>query len=401
MQVESGEGITLKRIYMDYSATTPVKQEVLDAMLPYFTEHFGNASSIHGYGQDAKRALEASRATIAGTIGAPADTFYFTGGGSEADNWALKGVMKANLNKGNHLITCKIEHHGILHTCETLEKEGFEVTYLDVDSEGMVSLEALEAAIKPNTVMISIMFINNEIGTMQPIAEIGKIARKHGVIFHTDAVQALGNVKINVDELNVDLMSFSAHKIYGPKGIGGLYIRKGIKIQNLIEGGAQERKRRAGTENIPGAVGFAKAAEIANDNLAAHIEKLTYLRDRLVKGILESVEYSKYNGHPTLRHPGNVNVCFEFIEGEALLLSLNAKGIAGSSGSACTSGSLDPSHVLMSIGLPHEIAHGSLRLSLGDFNTEQDVDYAVESLVEIVHKLRMMSPLYDKVKGGK
>ncbi len=391
----------MKRIYMDYSATTPVKQEVLDAMLPYFTEHFGNASSIHGYGQDAKRALEASRATIAGTIGAPADTFYFTGGGSEADNWALKGVMKANQNKGNHLITCKIEHHGILHTCETLEKEGFEVTYLDVDSEGMVSLEALEAAIKPNTVMISIMFINNEIGTMQPIAEIGKIARKHGLIFHTDAVQALGNVKINVDELNVDLMSFSAHKIYGPKGIGGLYIRKGIKIQNLIEGGAQERKRRAGTENIPGVVGFAKAAEIAHENLDAHIEKLTYLRDRLVKGIMESVEYSKYNGHPTLRHPGNVNICFEFIEGEALLLSLNAKGIAGSSGSACTSGSLDPSHVLMSIGLPHEIAHGSLRLSLGDFNTEEEVDYAVESLVEVVHKLRMMSPLYDKVKGGK
>lgn len=391
----------MKRIYMDYSATTPVKQEVLDAMLPYFTEHFGNASSIHGYGQDAKRALEASRATIAGTIGAPADTFYFTGGGSEADNWALKGVMKANLSKGNHLITCKIEHHGILHTCETLEKEGFEVTYLDVDSEGMVSLEALEASIKPNTVMISIMFINNEIGTMQPIAEIGKIARKHGLIFHTDAVQALGNVKINVDELNVDLMSFSAHKIYGPKGIGGLYIRKGIKIQNLIEGGAQERKRRAGTENIPGIVGFAKAAEIAHENLDAHIEKMTYLRDRLVKGILESVEYSKYNGHPTLRHPGNVNVCFEFIEGEALLLSLNAKGIAGSSGSACTSGSLDPSHVLMSIGLPHEIAHGSLRLSLGDFNTEEEVDYAVESLVEVVHKLRMMSPLYDKIKGGK
>ncbi len=391
----------MKRIYMDYSATTPVKQEVLDAMLPYFTEHFGNASSIHGYGQDAKKALEASRATIAGTIGAPADTFYFTGGGSEADNWALKGVMKANKNKGNHLITCKIEHHGILHTCETLEKEGFEVTYLDVDSEGMISLETLEAAIKPSTVMISIMFVNNEIGTMQPIAEIGKIARKHGLIFHTDAVQALGNVRINVDELNVDLMSFSAHKIYGPKGIGGLYIRKGIKIQNLIEGGAQERKRRAGTENLPGVVGFAKAAEIANENLDAHIEKLTYLRDRLVKGILESVEYSKSNGHPTLRHPGNVNVCFEFIEGEALLLSLNAKGIAGSSGSACTSGSLDPSHVLMSIGLPHEIAHGSLRLSLGDFNTEEEVDYAVESLVEVVHKLRMMSPLYDKVKGGK
>jgi cysteine desulfurase len=391
----------LKRIYMDYSATTPVKQEVLDEMLPYFTEHFGNASSIHGYGQDAKKVLEASRAKIASIIGAPADTFYFTGGGSEADNWALKGVMNANKNKGNHLITCKIEHHGVLHTCEALEKEGVEVTYLNVDSEGMINLEALEAAIKPTTVMISIMFINNEIGTMQPIAEIGKIARKHGVIFHTDAVQALGNVKIDVDELNVDLMSFSAHKIYGPKGIGGQYIRKGIKIQNLIEGGAQERKRRAGTENIPGVVGFAKAAEIAHDNLDAHIEKLKYLRDRLVKGILESVAYSKSNGHPTLRHPGNVNVCFEFIEGEALLLSLNAKGIAGSSGSACTSGSLDPSHVLMSIGLPHEIAHGSLRLSLGDFNTEEEVDFAVESLVEIVHKLRMMSPLYDKVKGGK
>ncbi len=391
----------MKRIYMDYSATTPVKQEVLDTMMPYFTDIYGNASSIHGFGQDAKRALESARATIAKTMGTTPETIYFTAGGSESDNWALKGVMRANKAKGNHMITTKIEHHGILHTCSALEKEGFEVTYLDVDSQGRINLADLEAAITEKTVLISVMFINNEIGTMQDIGAIGKIAKAHNVIFHTDAVQAYGNVKIDVSALNIDLMSISSHKIYGPKGVGALYIKKGIRIQNIIEGGAQERNRRAGTENIPGIMGFAKAAELAHENLDEHIKRLSALRDRLAKGITESIDYSRYNGHPTERHPGNVSVCFEFIEGEALLLSLDAKGIGGSSGSACTSGSLDPSHVLLAIGLPHEIAHGSLRLSIGDFTTEEDVDYAVEALKEIVHKLRMMSPLYDRVLGGK
>lgn len=392
----------MKKIYLDYSATTPVKKEVLDTMLPYFTEIYGNASSIHSFGQEAKRDLDAARATIAKTINTTPDTFYFTGGGSESDNWALKGIMRANRKKGNHLITTKIEHHGILHTAAALEKEGFEVTYLDVDAEGLISLEALEAAITDQTVLISVMFINNEIGTMQPIKAIGEIAHKHGVLFHTDAVQAYGNVKIDVQDMNIDAMSVSAHKIYGPKGIGGMYLKRGIRIQNIIEGGAQERNRRAGTENIAGIVGFAKAATLADESLEAHRTKLIALRDKLAQGILDAIPYSKYNGHPTERHPGNVNICFEFIEGEALLLSLDAKGIAGSSGSACTSGSLDPSHVLLAIGLPHEIAHGSLRLSIGDFTTEEDVAYTIESLKEIVQRLRMMSPLYDKVlKEGK
>lgn len=390
----------MKRIYLDYSATTPVKQEVVNEMLPYFTEHFGNASSIHSYGQEAKKFLESARERVAKTLNTTPDTVYFTAGGSEADNWALKGIMHAYKEKGKHLITSKIEHHAILHTCEALEKEGYEVTYLDVDSQGLISLDELEKAIRPDTVLISIMFINNEIGTMQSIEAISKIAHDHKVLFHTDAVQAYGNVKIDVKELGIDLMSISSHKIYGPKGVGALYARKGLRMENLIEGGAQERKRRAGTENIPGIIGFAKAAELADQNLQAHTEHLVALRDRLVKGILSSIDYVRYNGHPTQRHPGNVNVCFEFIEGEALLLSLNAKGISGSSGSACTSGSLDPSHVLLAIGLPHEIAHGSLRLTIGDFTTEEDVDYTVEALKEVVQKLRMMSPLYDRVKGG-
>ncbi|GAB6108844.1 cysteine desulfurase NifS [Fusibacter bizertensis] len=391
----------MRKIYLDYSATTPVKKEVVEEMLPYFTEHYGNASSIHSFGQDAKRALEKARTQVASTMGASADSLYFTAGGSESDNWAIKGVMHANKAKGNHMITCKIEHHAVLHTCAALEKEGFEVTYLDVDSEGLIDLDALKSAIRPTTVLISIMFINNEIGTMQPVAEISKIAHEHGVLFHTDAVQAYGNVKIDVTSMGIDLMSISSHKIYGPKGVGALYIKKGIKIQNLIEGGAQEKKRRAGTENIAGIMGFAKAAQMADDILSTHAQKLIQLRERLVKGILENIDYVKYNGHPTLRHPGNVNVCFEFIEGEALLLSLNAKGIGGSSGSACTSGSLDPSHVLLAIGLPHEIAHGSLRLTIGDFTTEEDVDYTVEALKEVVQKLRLMSPLYDRIQGGK
>jgi cysteine desulfurase len=386
---------------LDYSATTPVKEEVINEMLPYFTETFGNASSIHGFGQAAKSALEQARSTVAKTLNTTPDTVYFTAGGSESDNWAIKGVMLANKSKGNHIITSKIEHHAILHTCEALEKEGYEVTYLDVDDQGQIRLEELEAAIRPTTVIVSIMFINNEIGTMQPIKAISDIVHKHGAIFHSDAVQAYGNVDLDVNALGIDLLSLSSHKIYGPKGVGALYIKKGIRIQNLIEGGAQEKKRRAGTENIPGIMGFAKAAEIAHETLEQHVLKLTVLRDRLLKGILENIDYVKHNGHPTQRHPGNVNVAFEFIEGESLLLSLNAKGIAGSSGSACTSGSLDPSHVLLAIGLPHEIAHGSLRLTIGDFTTEEDVDYTIEALKEVVQKLRMMSPLYDRIQGGK
>ena len=397
---ESNGGSELKRIYLDYSATTPVKEDVVKEMLPYFTENFGNASSIHSYGQEAKKVLEQARERIAKTINTTPDTVYFTAGGSEADNWALKGVMQAYKEKGKHLITSVIEHHAILHTCEMLEKDGFEVTYLNVNEKGLIDLNELEAAIRPDTILISIMFINNEIGTMQSIEAISKIAHDKKVLFHTDAVQAYGNVKIDVKEMGIDLMSVSSHKIYGPKGVGALYVKKGIRIQNLIEGGAQERRKRAGTENIPGIMGFAKAAEIADENLEAHVTHLIALRERLVKGILSSIDYVRYNGHPTQRHPGNVNVCFEFIEGEALLLSLNAKGISGSSGSACTSGSLDPSHVLLAIGLPHEIAHGSLRLTIGDFTSEADVDYTVEALKEVVQKLRMMSPLYDRIQGG-
>lgn len=393
----------MRRVYLDYAATTPTKQEVLDAMMPYFTEVFGNPSSIHGFGREAKKVVNESRATIASLMNADEKEFFFTAGGTESDNWAVKGAAKAmkDRNKGNHIITSKIEHHGILHTCETLEKEGFEVTYLDVDEYGMISLDELKAAIKPETTLITIMYANNEIGTVQPVKEIGAIAKEHGVLFHTDAVQAFGNFKIDVKEMNIDMMSISSHKIYGPKGIGGLYIRKGLRIQNFVDGGAQERKKRAGTENVPGIVGFAKAAEIAYRDFDAHIEKLTTLRERLRKGIMETIDYAKYNGHPEERHPGNVHVAFEFIEGEALLLSLDMVGVAGSSGSACTSGSLDPSHVLMSIGLTHEIAHGSLRLTIGDFTTEEDVDYTVKELKGIVDRLRMMSPLYDKVlKGG-
>ncbi len=397
------EGIVLsKRIYLDHSATTPVKPEVVTAMLPYFTEIFGNPSSIHGFGQDARNSVSTSREVIAKFINASADELYFTGGGSESDNWAIRGVAHAYKAKGNHIITSTIEHHAVLHTCEALEKEGFEVTYLPVDADGKIDLAALEAAIKETTTLITIMAINNEIGTIQPIAEIGALAKSKNVLFHTDAVQALGNIALDVKSMNIDLMSMSSHKIYGPKGVGALYIKKGVKIKNLIEGGAQERKRRAGTENVPGIVGFAKAVEISSETFEAHVNHLTVLRDRLMKGILEQVPYVKLNGHPTDRHPGNVNVCFEFIEGESLLLSLDLVGIAGSSGSACTSGSLDPSHVLMAIGLIHEIAHGSLRLTIGDSTTEEEVDYTIEKLIEIVARLRSYSPLFDKFKlqGG-
>lgn len=387
-----------KLVYMDYSATTYTKKEVLDEMLPYFTEKFGNPSSIYTFGRRSKSSLEDSREKVAKAIGAMPDEIFFTAGGSEGDNWALKGVAFANRNKGNHIITTKIEHHALMHTCEYLQKQGFEVTYLDVDEYGMISLEDLKKAITDKTILISIMFANNEIGTIQPIEEIGKIAHEHGVLFHTDAVQAIGNVEIDVKKMNIDLLSLSAHKFYGPKGIGALYIRKGVKIDNLIHGGGQERKRRAGTENLPGIVGLGKAIELATSNIEEHNKTIRALRDKLLKGIMEKIPYTKLNGHPEKRLPGNINVSFHFIEGESLLLMLDQKGICGSTGSACSSGSLDPSHVLLAIGLPHEIAHGSLRLSLGDGNTKEDVEYVLNELPKIVQRLRDMSPLYANFK---
>jgi len=387
-----------KYIYMDNAATTRVKQEVLDEMLPYFTENYGNPSSIYALGSKSKNAVEIARERVAKAINANPKEIFFTAGGSEADNWAIKGVAFANRNKGNHIITSKIEHHAVLHTCEYLEKHGFRVTYLDVDEYGMVDLEQLEKSITDDTILISIMFANNEIGTIQPIKEIGQIAKSHGVYFHTDAVQAIGHVRIDVDELNIDLLSMAAHKFYGPKGVGALYIRKGVKIDSLIAGGGQERNRRAGTENVPGIVGMGKAIELAYEHLDESNAKLIKLRDKLISKVLDNIDHVRLNGHPTKRLPGNVNLCFEYIEGESMLLSLDMEGIAASSGSACTSGSLEPSHVLLAIGLPHEIAHGSLRLSLGDFNTEEEVDYVVDKLIEIVSRLRAMSPLYEKAK---
>ena len=390
-----------KLIYMDHAATTPLKKEVLDEMLPYMKDKFGNPSSIYSLGGQSKNAVEIAREKVANAINAKPREIFFTGGGSEADNWAIKGVAYANRNRGNHIITSKIEHHAVLHTCEYLEKQGFDVTYLDVDEYGLIDLEQLERSITDKTILISIMFANNEIGTIQPIKEIGRIAKEKGVYFHTDAVQAIGHIKIDVDELNIDLLTMAAHKFYGPKGIGALYIRQGVKIDPLISGGGQERNRRAGTENVPGIVGMGKAIELAYENFEEKNRRLTYLRNRLIEKIFEKIDYVRLNGHPTQRLPGNVNVCFEFTEGESLLLSLDMAGIAGSSGSACTSGSLEPSHVLLAIGLPHEIAHGSLRLTLGDSNTEEEIDYVVEKLVGIVARLREMSPLYEKVKEVK
>lgn len=390
-----------KRIYMDHAATTYTNKEVLNEMLPFFTEYYGNPSSVHQFGREVKKAIDLARSRVAKAIGAAPEEIYFTAGGSEADNMAIKGVAYANKTKGNHIITSKIEHHAVLHTCEYLEKEGFEVTYLDVDQYGMVNPEDVVKAITDKTILISIMYANNEIGTIQPIAEIGRIAKEKGIYFHTDAVQAIGAVHIDVKEQNIDMLSLTAHKFYGPKGIGALYIRKGVKLIGIIHGGAQERKRRAGTENVPGIVGLGKAIEHAYEHFDEHNNRISALRDRLIKGVMEKIPYSRLNGHSEKRLPGNTNFCFEYIEGESLLLNLDMKGIAGSSGSACTSGSLDPSHVLLAIGLPHEIAHGSLRLSLGDINTEEDVDYVLEVLPEIVDRLRQMSPLYEKVKGGK
>lgn len=386
-------------IYMDNAATTSVKEEVLKEMLPYFSEKYGNPSSVYSLASTSKVAVEKAREQVANAIGAGKKEIFFTAGGSESDNWAIKGAAYFNRKKGNHIITTKIEHHAVLHTCEYLEKQGFEITYLNVDSDGLIDLDELKAAIKDETILISIMFANNEIGTIQPIKEIGEIAKERNILFHTDAVQAIGNVRIDVNELNIDMLSMSAHKFHGPKGIGALYIRQGVRIDSLIAGGGQERGKRAGTENVPGIVGMGKAIELAHKNLEAHNEKLIKLRDSLIKKIEDNIEYVRLNGHRTQRLPGNVNFSFEFIEGESLLLSLDMVGIAGSSGSACTSGALDPSHVLMAIGLPHEIAHGSLRLTLGEFNSEDEIDYVVENLVTIVDRLRKMSPLYERVKG--
>jgi len=389
-----------KIIYFDHAATTPVKPEVLEEMMPYFTNKFGNASSIYSIGRDSKKAVEEAREKVAKALGAMPREIFFTGSGSEADNWAIKGVAYANREKGNHIITTAIEHHAVLHTCQYLESDGFEVTYLPVDENGLVSPEQVRKAIKPNTILITIMFANNEIGTIQPIAEIGKIAKEHNIYFHTDAVQAVGNIPIDVNELNVDLLSLSAHKFYGPKGVGALYIRKGVKITNFLHGGAQERGRRASTENVPGIIGLGKAIELATENLEQYNKKLIELRDRTIDEITKKIPFVKLNGDRHKRLPGNVNFSFQYIEGESLLLMLDMKGIAASSGSACTSGSLDPSHVLLAIGLDHETAHGSLRITFGEENTHEDVDYLMEVLPMIVERLREMSPLYEKVKRG-
>lgn len=387
------------QFYFDYAATTPVKKEVLEEMLPFFNANFGNPSSIYNIGRRGKNAVDIARDRIAKTLNSKSEEIFFTGGGSESDNWAIKGVAFANKDKGNHIITSKIEHHAVLQTCKYLEQEGFEVTYLGVDKYGLVSADDLKNAIRDNTILISIMYANNEIGTIQSIKELAGIAKEKGIIFHTDAVQAYGNEIIDVKDLGIDLLSVSAHKIYGPKGVGALYIRKGTKIHKLIHGGGQEKMRRAGTENTPGIVGFGKAAEMAYENIEEHIERLTGLRDKLIDGIITKIEHTELNGHPTKRLPGNVNISFEFIEGEALLLSLDMEGISASSGSACTSGSLNPSHVLTATGLTHEKAHGSLRLTLGDFTTEDEIDYVIEKLQPIVDRLRNMSPLYENVRG--
>jgi cysteine desulfurase len=383
-----------KLIYLDNAATTKVRQEVVDAMLPYFTEYYGNRSSVYSFSDTAKEAVDHARETIANSIGAKPNEIYFTGGGSEGDNWALKATAEAYKSKGNHIITSKIEHHAILHTCEYLEKNGFEVTYLDVDSDGVVDLEQLKAAIRPTTILISIMFANNEIGTIEPIKEIGEIAKEHGILFHTDSVQAYGHVPINVDEMHIDMLSSSGHKLNGPKGIGFMYIRTGVKIRSFIHGGAQERKRRAGTENVPGIVGYGKAAEIAMAEMDQRIAYESKLRDHLIDRVLAEIPFVKLNGSRTNRLPNNANFCFRFIEGESMLILLDDQGICASSGSACTSGSLDPSHVLLAIGLPHEIAHGSLRLTLSDETTMEDIDFVVDQLKVIVQRLRDMSPLY-------
>ncbi len=384
-----------KVIYLDNAATTRVLPEVFEAMKPYFTEYYGNPSAIYTFAGTANDAVTSAREEIANVIGAKPEEIYFTAGGSESDNWALKATAEAYASKGKHIITSKIEHHAILHTAQWLEKQGYEVTYLDVDENGLVDLEQLKAAIRPDTILISIMAANNEIGTIEPLKEIGEIAKEYGILFHTDAVQAFAHTPINVDEMHIDMLSASGHKINGPKGIGFLYIRKGVKIRSFVHGGAQERQRRAGTLNVPGIVGMGKAAEIAAKNMEESIAYQTKLRDHLIARVMEEIPYTKLNGHPTQRLANNANFCFRFIEGESMLILLDQSGVCGSSGSACTSGSLDPSHVLLAIGLPHEIAHGSLRLTLSNDTTLEDIDFVVDRLKGIIEHLRSMSPLYE------
>ena len=385
-------------IYFDNAATTPIRPEVYDAMRPYIESCYGNPSSVYKLARESKKAIDLARKQVADAINADSGEIFFTGCGSESDNWAIKGVALALKDKGKHIITTNIEHHAILHTCEFLEENGYEVTYLPVDEYGRVRAEDVEKAIREDTILVSVMTANNEIGTIEPIGEIGEICRRKGVYFHTDAVQAVGHIKIDVKEMNIDLLSLSGHKIGAPKGIGALYIRKGVKIKNLIHGGQQEKGKRAGTENVIGIAALGKAIELAVSEMEDTTERLKYLRDKIINGVLKNIEYSRLNGHPEERLPGNVNISFEFIEGESMLLMLDAKGICASSGSACTSGSLDPSHVLLAIGLPHEKAHGSLRISLGYQNTEEEVDKLLEVLTPIVQRLREMSPLYEMKK---
>jgi cysteine desulfurase len=386
----------VKRIYFDHSATTPVNSEVAALMMEYMTEKFGNASSIHSFGREARKAMEEAREKVAALIGATANEIFFTSGGTEGDNLAIKGVAFANRKKGNHIITSAIEHHAVLHTCEYLEKHGFAVTYLPVDEYGMVRVEDVKNAITDQTILISIMFANNEVGTIQPIKEIGAIAREKGIYLHTDAVQAVGHIPINVNEQNIDLLVLAGHKFNAPKGVGVLYIRKGVRIQALQHGGGHERNLRAGTENVPGIVGLGKACEIAKRDLDSEVARLSRLRDKIISEVTANIPHIKLNGHPTVRLPGHVNFSFLYLEGESLLLNLDLKGIAASSGSACTSGSLDPSHVLLAMGLSHEVAHGSLRISMGRGNSEEDVDYFLKVLPEIIARLRAMSPLYGE-----
>ncbi|MCB8818007.1 cysteine desulfurase NifS [Desulfosporosinus shakirovi] len=392
----------MRRVYLDHSATTPVDPEVAAIMMTYYTEKYGNPSSVHGFGRETKQALEQARNQVAELIGAASREITFTSGGTEADNLAILGTAEALRKKGKHIITSCIEHHAVLETCEYLEKNGFDLTVIPVDEEGIISVDEVRKAIRPDTILITVMHANNEVGSIQPIAEIGKLAKEHGIVFHVDAVQSLGKIPINVEEMNVDLLTVSGHKIYGPKGVGALYVRKGVRIVPLIHGGGQERKRRSGTENMPGIIGFGKACELAGQRMADDAEKQIKLRDKLMNGIVEGIEYVKVNGPVgEKRLPNNVNVSIRYVEGESLLLSLDMLGIAASSGSACTSGSLDPSHVLLGMGLIHEIAHGSLRFSLGRQNTEEEIDYVLEQLPKIVERLRMMSPLYDQVIHSK
>lgn len=389
------EGVMGQFIYLDHAATTATRKEVVEAMLPYFTERFGNPSSVYGFAARNKIEIQKVRERIADSLGAKKEEIYFTAGGSEADNWALKSIVERYREKGNHIITTKIEHHAILHTCQYLEEQGVAVTYLNVDENGLIDLKELQAAIRPTTILISIMFANNEIGTIEPVKEIGAIAKKHGILFHTDAVQAYGQVPIQVDEMNIDLLSASGHKLNGPKGIGFLYVRNGVRIGSFIHGGAQERRRRAGTENVPGIIGLGKAVELAMTDMEERSEKIRKVRDKAIARILAEVPYVRLNGDRDKRLPNNINISIQFIEGESLLIMLDMKGICASSGSACTSGSLDPSHVLLAIGLPHEIAHGSLRMTLGEENTIEEMDFVVDAIKEIVGKLRAMSPLYE------